>query len=117
MVDKLKKYEIGDSIKTKKWNSPFIVEEIYKGWVVAVNRKNIHYPIFLFIQTYKGLVYHGSVNFMKYGLKKKTEIKPFLDQVISREIQLEQENCVPFNLILAEEEFNPYEKREQVHYN
>ena len=47
---------------------------------------------------------------MKYGLKKKTEIKPFLDQIISREIQLEQENCVPFNLILAEEEFNPYEK-------
>ena len=117
MVGKLKKYEIGDTIKTKKWNSPFVVEEIYKGWVVAVNRKNVHYPIFLFIKTYSGQIYYGSVNFMKYGLKNKKDIKPFIDQILRREVVLESSNCVPCNLLLAEEEFGLYERRDQVHYN
>lgn len=114
MVGKLRKYEIGDQIKTRKWNSPFIVEEIYKGWVVAVNRKNKHYPIFLFIKTYTGQIFHGSVNFMKYGLKDKKDIKPFIEQIIRREVVLESENCVPYNLLLAEEEFYNYERREQI---
>ena len=40
-MEKLKKLEIGDKITTRgeRWKTPFEVEVIYKGYIVAVNRK------------------------------------------------------------------------------
>lgn len=112
---KLKKYEVGDAILTKKWNSPFYVEVIYKGYVVAVNKKSRMW-VFLFIKTYTGEVYYGSSRFLKYGIKNKQDIKDFIDGVVMGDYVLEKDTCVPFTLILDEKEFDEYEKRNQVRY-
>ena len=40
---KLRQYKLGDQIKTReggRWRTPFTVEVIYKGFVVAVNRQS-----------------------------------------------------------------------------
>lgn len=116
---KLKEYKLGDEIYTKedgRWKTPFIVEVIYKGYVVAVNRKLKTNPQFLFIKTYANEVYNGSSRFLKYGIDNKTSIKEFIDGVISGEYVLEKEICTPVNLILADSEFLKNERREQIHY-
>lgn len=116
---KLKQYSIGDEIYTRdggRWKTPFIVEVIYKGFVVAVNRKSKSNPQFLFIKTYANEVYNGSSRFLKYGVNNKTSIKEFIDGVIRGEYFLERETCTPVHMILAESEFLKNERREQVHY-
>lgn len=116
---KLKQYTLGDEIYTKdggRWKTPFIVEVIYKGFVVAVNRRSKSNPQFLFIKTYANEVYNGSSRFLKYGVNNKTSIKEFIDGVIKGEYILGRETCTPTHMILAESEFIRNERREQVHY-
>lgn len=115
----LKKYKVGDEIWTKeggRWKTPFIVEVIYKGWIVAVNRKSKSNPQFLFIKTYANEVYNGSSRFMKYGVNNKTSIKDFIDSVLRGEIRLEKDTCAPIHMILSEREFIIPERREQIKY-
>lgn len=116
---KLKQYKLGDEIYTReggRWKTPFIVEVIYKGFVVAVNRKSKSNPQFLFIKTYANEVYNGSSRFTKYGIDNKTSIKEFIDGVIRGEYKLERDACAPVHMILADSEFLQNERREQVHY-
>lgn len=116
---KLREYKLGDEIHTRqggRWKTPFIVEVIYKGYIVAVNRQLKTNPQFLFIKTYANEVYNGSARFMKYGLNSKTEIKQFIDAVIRHEIILEKDTCTPIQLMLDDNEFIRNERREQVRY-
>ena len=116
---KLREYKLGDEIYTReggRWKTPFIVEVIYKGYVVAVNRKLKSNPQFLFIRTYANEVYNGSARFLKYGVDNKTSIKQFIDRILSNEVILERDTCTPIHMILAESEFLKNERREQVHY-
>ena len=115
---KLKKYELGDLIKTKdeyKWKSPFVVDLIHKGYIVAINKKSVNW-VFLFIKSYSGEVFYGSSRFLKYGLKTKQEIRDFIDSIIMGEIKFEYDNCTSVELILDETEFERNERREQVTY-
>lgn len=116
---KLKQYNLGDEIYTReggRWKTPFIVEVIYKGFVVAVNRQSKSNPQFLFIKTYANEVYNGSSRFLKYGINNKTSIKEFIDGVIKGEYVLDRDTCAPVNMILADNEFESLERREQVRY-
>lgn len=116
---KLRQYKLGDEIWTRpggRWKTPFIVEVIYKGWIVAVNRKLKSNPQFLFIRTYTNEVYNGSSRFMKYGVNSKTSIKGFIDGIIRGEYKLEKDTCTPIHMMLADTEFDIPERREQVHY-
>lgn len=115
---RLKKFDLGDEIKTREgaWKSSFIVEVIYRGYIVAVNRKSSKNPVFLFINTYSREVFYGSSRFQKYGVDNKTSIKEFIDNIIRHEIVLENDTNVPLELILSEEAFEKNERREQVHY-
>ena len=115
---KLKRFELCDKIYTKgdRWKTPFEVEVIYKGYIVAVNRKSKIYPQFMFIKTYANEVYTGSSRFLKYGINNKQSIMRFIDDVIKNEIKLEKDTCVPANMILADSCFETYERREQVKY-
>ena len=116
---KLREYKLGDEIYTRqggRWKTPFIVEVIYKGYIVAVNRQLKTNPQFLFIKTYANEVYNGSARFLKYGLSNKTEIKEFIDGVIRHEYVLDKEVCSPIHLILDDSEFIRNERREQVRY-
>ena len=50
---KLRQYKLGDEIYTRedgRWKTPFIVEVIHRGFIVAVNRKSKSNPQFLFIE-------------------------------------------------------------------
>lgn len=117
---KLKEYKLGDEIYTRqggKWKTPFIVEVIYRGFIVAVNRKSKMFPQFLFIKTYANEVYNGSSRFLKYGVNNKSSIKEFIDGVIKGDYKLEKDTCTPINLMLADSEFITNEKREQVRYD
>ena len=114
---KLKKYQINDEIWTIKggrWRTPFTVEVIYKGYVVAVNRRSQYNPQFLFIRTYANEVYTGSSRFLKYGVNTKTSIKEYIDGVIKGDYIMEKDTCYPLELILDEGEFIRNERREQV---
>lgn len=116
---KLKQFNLGDEIYTRedgRWKTPFIVEVIYKGFIVAVNRRSKYNPQFLFIRTYSNEVYNGSARFLKYGVDNKTSIKQFIDRIHSGEVILEKDTCTPAHLILAENAFIQNERREQVHY-
>lgn len=116
---KLRQYKLGDEIYTReggRWKKPFIVEVIYKGFVVAVNRQLKSNPQFLFIKTYANEVYNGSSRFLKYGVNDKTSIKEFIDGVIRGKYILEREICAPVHMILADSEFIRNERREQVNY-
>lgn len=113
---KLKRFKLGDKIFTTRWKSPFVVEVIYKGWVVAVNRKSTYNAVFLFIRTYTGEVYFGSSRFMKYGVNGKNSIKSFIDDILKGAYVLEKDNCVPMSLILTDSAFEKRERREQVKY-
>lgn len=116
---KLKEYKLGDEIRTKqggRWKTPFIVEVIYRGFIVAVNRQLKTNPQFLFIKTYANEVYNGSARFLKYGMNSKTEIKQFIDGVLRGEYILEKDTCTPIHLILDDSAFIQYEKREMVRY-
>lgn len=116
---KLRQYNIGDEIYTRegvRWKTPFIVEVIYKGFVVAVNRRSKSNPQFLFIKTYANEVYNGSSRFLKYGIDNKSSIKEFIDGVLRGEYILEKDACTPVHMILADSEFLTNERREQVHY-
>ena len=116
---KLRQYKLGDEIRTRedgRWKSPFVVEVIYRGWIVAVNRKNKSNPQFLFIKTYANEVYNGSSRFLKYGINSKTSIKECIDNIIKGEFKLEKDTCTPIHLMLADSEFDIPERREQVHY-
>ena len=102
---KLREYKLGDEIHTRqggRWKTPFIVEVIHKGYVVAVNRQLKTNPQFLFIKTYANEVYNGSARFLKYGLGSKAEIKEFIDSVIRNEHRLDKDTCTPVHLILAD---------------
>lgn len=115
---KLKKYELGDEIKTNgeyRWKTPFVVEIIYRGYVVAINKKSINW-VFLFIKTYTGEVFYGSSRFLKYGIKTKQDIKDFIDDIIRGEKKFEYDNCSSYKLILDKGEFEQNERREQVKY-
>lgn len=114
---RLKKYNVDDLIKTKQayWKTPFKVEVIHMGYVVAVNKKTVNW-VFLFIKTYTGEVFYGSSRFLKYGIKNRQDIKDFIEDVVRGEIVLEKDACVPFQLILDEGEYEVNEKREQVRY-
>lgn len=116
---KLKQLSLGDELYTKeggRWKTPFIVEIIYRGFIVAVNRKSKTNPQFLFIKTYTNEVYNGSSRFLKYGVNNKTSIKEFIDGVIMGDYKLEKDTCTPAHLILDESAFIQNERREQVHY-
>lgn len=116
---KLKEYKLGDEIYTKdggRWKTPFIVEVIYRGFIVAVNRRSKTNPQFLFIKTYANEVYNGSSRFIKYGIDNKSSIKEFIDGVIMGKYILEKDTCTPINMILADTEFIQNERREQVRY-
>lgn len=116
---KLKQYKLGDEIYTReggRWKTPFIVEVIYKGYIVAVNRKSKSNPQFLFIRTYANEVYNGSSRFQKYGVDNKSSIKDFIDGVIRGEFVLDKSTCTPIHMILADSEFLQNERREQVRY-
>ena len=116
---KLRQFSLGDEIYTKeggRWKTPFIVEVIYRGYIVAVNRKSKMNPQFLFIKTYANEVYNGSSRFLKYGVNNKTSIKEFIDGVIRGEYVLERDTCTPLHMILDESAFIQNERREQVRY-
>lgn len=114
---RLKRFKIGDQIFTKdRWKSPFIVEVIHKGFVVAVNRKSTINPVFLFIKTYTGEVYFGSSRFLKYGVNTKTSIREYIDETLKGTYIFEKDNCVPAELFLKESAFDIHERREQVSY-
>lgn len=114
---KLKKYKINDEIWTRKggrWRTPFKVEVIYKGYIVAVNRKSTYNPQFLFIRTYANEAYTGSSRFLKYGVNTRQSIRDFIDGVIDGTYKLERDTCYPLDLILDEGEFERNERREQI---
>lgn len=113
---KLKHFNIGDKISTKKWKTPFIVEVIYKGYVVATIRKSTYNTVFLFIKTFSNQVYFGSSKFSKYGVNTKTSIKKYIDELILGNYTLDPSNCVPVELLLEESAFITRERREQVTY-
>ena len=117
-MEKLKKLEIGDKITTRgeRWKTPFEVEVIYKGYIVAVNRRSKIYSQFLFIRTYANEVYTGSSRFLKYGINSKQSIMRFIDDIIRGEVKLERDTCVPITMILSDECFIQHERREQVKY-
>lgn len=113
----LKKFKIGDQIITKaRWKCPFIVEVIYKDFVVAVNRRSTINPVFLFIKTYTGEVYFGSSRFLKHGINNKTSIKKFIDKISIGEYKFNKDNCIPAELFFTETAFNIKERKEQVKY-
>ena len=112
----LRRYKLGDEIKTNRWVTPFVVEVIYKGFIVAINRKQAKNPIFLFIRTYTNEVSHGSSRFLKYGMATKKEIRDFIDGIIRREFTFNAENGTSVELLLEEGEFKQNERREQVKY-
>lgn len=111
---KLKRFQVGDRIFTNRWIDPFIVEVIYKGFVVAVNRRSTLYPVYLFIKTYSDEVYHGSSRFMKYGVSDGPTIKKFIDGVLKGDYVLDKDNCVPAGLLLKKSCFETFEIREQI---
>lgn len=116
---KLKHLKLGDEVWTKdggRWKTPFIVEVIHKGWIVAVNRRSKTNPQFLFIKTYANEVYNGSSRFLKYGINNKTSIKEFIDSILRNEVRLEKDTCTPIHMILADTMFDIPERREQVKY-
>ncbi len=115
---KLRKFQEGDLIHTRgnRWKTPFTVEVIYGGFIVAVNRKSPLFPQFLFIRPYTNQVFSGSSRFMKYGVDKKSSIKPFIDSIHRGDYKLEMDTCYPVELILGDDCFIQYERREQVHY-
>lgn len=116
---KLKEYKLGDEIYTReggRWKTPFIVEVIHKGFVVAVNRRLKSNPQFMFIKTYANEVYTGSSRFLKYGIDSKTSIKEFIDDIVRKQVYLPKDTCAPTSIILADSEFIRNERREQVHY-
>lgn len=116
---KLKQFKLGDEIRTiegSRWKTPFIVEVIYRGYIVAVNRRSKMNPQFMFIKTYTNEVYTGSSKYMKYGVFGKESIREFIDGVIKGEYKLDKATCVPTYLILSEEAFDKNETREQVRY-
>ena len=111
----LKKFKEGDEIMARgRWKSPFIVEVIYRGYIVAVNRRFPNSPQFLFIYPYKHIVYHGSYRYLKYGVNSKTSIREFIDEVIKGNQHFDTEVGVPEELILSEEAFIRNERREQI---
>lgn len=117
-MERLKKFKLGDLITTKgnRWKTPFVVEVIYRGYIVAVNRKSKIYPQFMFIRTYSNEVYTGSSRFLKYGINRSESIKQFIDDINKGIYKLERDTCYPMELILSDDCFERYERREQVHY-
>lgn len=115
---KLRQYQLGDEIKTlgDRWKTPFTVEVIHKGYVVAVNRRQAKNPVFLFIKTYSREVFYGSSRFLKYGITTKKDIREFIEAVIRNEYKLEYDNCASVDHILDESEFIKNERREQIRY-
>lgn len=118
MVAKLKKFQVGDLIYTRgsRWKTPFVVEVIYGGFIVAVNRKSPLFPQFLFIKPYSNEVYSGSSRFQKYGVDTKSSIIPFIDSIHKGEYILQRDTCYPIEMILRDDCFIQYERREQVNY-
>lgn len=118
MVKKLKKFQIGDLVYTRgdRWKTPFVVEVIYGGFIVAVNRKSPLFPQFLFIKPYSNEVYSGSSRFQKYGVDTKSSIIPFIQSIHKGEYVLDKDTCYPTDMILGDDCFEQYERREQVRY-
>lgn len=117
-MEKLKKFKLGDLITTKgdRWKTPFVVEVIYKGFIVAVNRRGKMFTSFMFIKSYSREVYTGSAKYLKYGLDSAGSIRDFIDDVNKGVYKLDKDTCYPVELILSKDCFENYERREQVRY-
>lgn len=113
---KLKRLELGDTLKTFKWTTPFTVELVYKGFVVAINRKQAKNPIFLFIKTYTNEVFYGSSRFLKYGMTTKKEIRDYIDGIIRKEFTFDYDNCTSVEYMFEEGAFQQNERRDQIRY-